>query len=119
MSADYVHAKALEREIQHIKELMAQHNRMMQLAIDKAEGTMNERLAKMNEFRAQQADIITKFATMERLESVLSNINIQIESIKKENEELKLWRSNMQGRYAIIVILWPVLLLLIEHFLKL
>jgi uncharacterized protein YdcH (DUF465 family) len=95
-------------EIVHLKELMEQHNKLTQLAIDKAEGTMNERLAGMNEFRAQMSDTIARFASNERVDSAIRAVELRNDNTDKELEELKQWRWNMQGKLILIQILWPI-----------
>lgn len=98
----------MHKDIRHLRELMEQRDRLTQLAINKAEESINERLLKMNEFRAQQADLIARFATTEKLDAVISSLNHRIETQSKEIDELKAYQSTSQGRGQIIQILWPL-----------
>ena len=60
-------------------------------ALEKAEGQMNERLAKMNEFRDVLKDQASTFVTK-------NEIDFKMEQIKKELESLKLTRANLEGK---------------------
>lgn len=122
----------IENQIDYLKELIDQRSLLTQRAIDKAEASVDERLAGMNEFRAQQADMISKFATLEKLESIREQFNIQIITINKGLDELNQWKAgaqatssqfkgiiedvndlkifkaNTQGRQTVIQIVWPI-----------
>lgn len=99
----------MNKDIRHLRELMEQHNKLTQNAIDKAEQTMNHRLESLNEFRAQQADIIARFATMEKLNSEISGLCQRINMQTKEIDELKQARSKDQGRGQVIQIIWALM----------
>lgn len=99
----------MNKDIRHLRELMDQRDRLTQLAIDKAEQSINERLLKMNEFRAQQADVIARFATAEKLDAVVAALNQRISTQAKEIDELKLARSKDQGRGQIISVIWALM----------
>lgn len=99
----------MNKDIRHLRELMAQHNKLTQMAIDKAEQTMNHRLESLNEFRAQQADIIARFATMEKLNAEVAALNQRINTQVKEIDELKQDRSKGHGRGQVIQIIWSLM----------
>ena len=54
-----------------------------QRAIDKAESSMNERLASMNEFRATLKDQSAKFITREEVTSMLERIQENVTALQK------------------------------------
>lgn len=99
----------MNKDIRHLRELMEQHNKLTQNAIDKAEQTMNHRLESLNEFRAQQADIIARFATMEKLNGDTTALHQRIDSQAKQIDELKQARSKDQGRGQIIQVIWALM----------
>jgi hypothetical protein len=99
-----------KQEIQHLREFMEQHFALNQLAIDKAEMGVDKRLEGMNEFRAQQADVIAKFATNERLNEIIRAIELKADLQDKTLDDLNQWKANIQGRMAVIIILWPLLI---------
>jgi len=73
-------------------------------AISKATAATERRFEAVNEFRAQQADLIKTFATkadIKALTDVLDKLDIR-------EKELEQWRSNTEGRQAVRVILYPV-----------
>lgn len=71
--------KLLEKEIAHLKELMFQHDKLTEIAINKAEETLNERLSKVNEFREQQKDIIATFATQIETDLAIKGLSERFE----------------------------------------
>lgn len=95
----------LETRIQGVVNLMQQHDQLTKIANDKAQETLDERLSKMNEFREQQKDIITKFATIaaldalslrfedniktvsQRYETHVANLTEKMETLKKHQDE--------------------------------
>lgn len=96
--ADVDHViQLIKTEIKHLRELMDQHDSMAQTAIDKSDTSMDERLAKVNEFREQQTDLITNFATKEFLTS-------QLEAQSKRLEILEKAKENSVGANRIILI---------------
>ena len=108
----------VQDEIAHLKELIDLHDKMTQLAIDKAETAMNERLAGMNEFRAQQADTIAKFATREAMIASLDKIELLFKNVNGELDTLKEWKSYMQGKFSIMLIIWPLILSIVVFILN-
>lgn len=68
----------LDLRIKGLHDMMAQHDAMLQVANDKAQETLNERLSKMNEFREQQKDIISKFATIVSLDALASRVDLNV-----------------------------------------
>lgn len=93
----------------HLRREIKLHRKLTQRAIDKAEQTMNTRLEGLNEFRAQQADTIARFATMEKLNAEISGLCQRINMQAKEIDELKLARSKDQGRGQIIQVIWALM----------
>ena|ERR1700689_2957275 len=105
MEQDY----ATKDDIKHLRELMEQYNQMAQTAIDKAEKSVDERLKGMNEFRAQQQDMIANFATKEGLASLVDAVNVRIDGIEKTQER-------QTGANRVIVIVATLAGGLIEYF---
>lgn len=52
-------------------------------AIDKAELANNDRFAAVNEFRAQLADLISRFATLERVDLLYNQTRQRIEEVER------------------------------------
>jgi hypothetical protein len=123
----------MQREILHVRELIEQHNRLTEglfeqykeltlRQLNKAEISVDKRLDGMNEFRAQLQDMIRLFATIEKMEAIRAEFYLRFDAVTKEMDELKLWRSNVQGRYSIVLLLWPllvgILFFLLSHYYK-
>lgn len=76
----------LETRIQGVVNLMQQHDQLTKIANDKAQETLDERLSKMNEFREQQKDIITKFATIAALDALSLRFEDNIKTVSQRYE---------------------------------
>lgn len=74
-------------------------------AISKAAAANERRFESVNEFRAQQGDLIKTFAT----KSDIKALSDALDKVEEREKELEQWRSNTEGRQAIRTVLWPVL----------
>lgn len=77
-------------------------NQMSQLAIDKAEATMNDRLSGMNEFRDQLKDQAGLFATKEEVNKRAEVVDQRIGSIENQI-------SSLNGSLKIFGLLWVLI----------
>lgn len=71
-------------------------------AIDKESLANNDRFAKVNEFRAQQTELITRFATLERVDLLYAQSRQRMEEIDRNLQdrigELVEWRNRAEGQ---------------------
>jgi hypothetical protein len=88
----------LERIIDDFRAHVDQRFDLAQVAIDKAERTMNERLQGMNEFRDTLRDQAAKFATIQQLEDRLHAVDKDHEALTKRLSLVENFQSNLQGR---------------------
>jgi hypothetical protein len=96
--------REIQSEVNHQKE-----------AVAKAERTMNERLAGMNEFRDTLRDQAGRFITSDRLEEIKL-------ALEKRLTYLELQMSNWQGRLVVLGAVWSVVIIvvtaLINYFIR-
>lgn len=90
MDEPFYNWKMLEQSIDHLKEMMTQHDKLTELAITKYEAAVDERFLKVNEFREQQKDIIQTFArdkeTKEAIASLTNRLEQNIKSVTERYE---------------------------------
>jgi len=105
----------LKTAIDHLRELVDMRDTLREEAVKLALNSIDNRLGGMNEFRAQQQDTIARFATLEKLGAEIDKVNIRIDVLFKEQDALKQWKSNKQGRDTIIQYLYPIGLTLLGY----
>ena len=108
----------LERMIMDLRSHLDQRFENAQTAINKAERTMNERLASMNEFRDTLRDQAAKFATLLQVDDKLHGVEKSEEAIEKRLTELERWKNNMQGRMWAIPVLVGVFVFLLTQVMR-
>lgn len=102
----------MSREIIHLREIMnerekqrVQHDQLTELAIDKAVITIDERLKSMNEFRAQQKDMINTLVT-----------RVEFDMIVKRIAELENFQTKTMTVMGIAIFLMPVIFWLLNKY---
>jgi hypothetical protein len=88
----------LERIIDDFRTHVDQRFDLAQVAIDKAERTMNDRLQGMNEFRDTLRDQAGKFATIQQLDDRLHAVDKDHEALNQRIGKLEGFQNNLQGR---------------------
>lgn len=104
----------LTREIRHLRAIInerekqtTQHDKLTQLAIDKAVITIDERLRGMNEFRAQQKDMINTLVTRVEFDMMMRRLN-----------DLEKFQTKIMTVVTLAITLMPVVFWLINRFVK-
>lgn len=102
----------ISREITHLREIMnerekqrVQHDQLTELAIDKAVITIDERLKSMNEFRAQQKDMINTLVT-----------RVEFDMIVKRIADLENFQTKIMTVMGIAIFLMPVIFWLLNKY---
>lgn len=102
----------MSREITHLREIMderekqrVQHDQLTELAIDKAVITIDERLKSMNEFRAQQKDMINTLVT-----------RVEFDMIVKRIADLENFQTKTMTVMGIAIFLMPVIFWLLNKY---
>jgi hypothetical protein len=97
-----IERRAIELEKRLIEKAEAQER-----AVDKAEKAMNERLTGMNEFRDTLRDQASKFTTR-------TEMDVEIDSLKKALRDLELFKSNLEGRLLIMGSVFAVVIIVLN-----
>lgn len=134
----------MNKEILHLRELIEQHQRLTSEALQEhraltklladerhesnllnvktALESLNERILKLNELRAQLQDVINTLETETHSTAMSVAINQRVDAVVKEVDLLKLARSNDQGKGQILQIIWAlvasIIVVLIREFFK-
>lgn len=103
--------KVLDLRIQGLRDMMEQHDKLIKIADDKAQETLNERLSKMNEFREQQKDIISNFATVISLDALANRMDINVHTATERfdrnttvlNEKIAALKASFDEKIAEVV----------------
>ncbi len=87
-------------------------------AVDKAEGAQQLRNAAQNEFRQSLSDLSSLMWTSKEgiasLESLRREIDVRIKSTDEKLNSLNAAYSNLQGRFAMIGIIWGVIIAIVS-----
>ena len=99
------HMSKLTREIRHLRELMderekqrIQHDELTQRAVDEKVVTLDARLDGMNEFRAQQKDMINTLVT-----------RVEFDMLEKRVTELENFQGKIMAIVGLSIFLMPVI----------
>ena len=109
---DYVDLRIDEREKAHVTQI-ANAERCLQLAAD----SLHEKLAHMNQFRAQIDSERALYVKRDQMDALLTSRQVIVEQLIARLEKLENWQANVLGRQlifgaAIIVISGIVTLVL-------
>jgi len=99
----------IDREIGHLKEKVELRVMAQEQAVELAMVRLNERLAEMNELRAQVTEERGVYLTRERFDHEHATLSDRVSAIE-------LLLSNYQGRMAIVFALGGLLIVAINHF---
>ena len=93
---DYVDLRIDEREKAHVTQI-ATAERNLHLAAD----SLHEKLAHMNQFRAQIDAERALYVKRDQMDALLQSRSIIVEQLVARLEKLEVWQSNVLGRQVV------------------